>query len=148
MENNSIYIVVTPFFPSPISWRGAYCYDFVRVLDRQQELKVGVESPCAMSTEVKGWDESSLVTGTIAILPMFVNWPWRMEHLGSKLASLSFGVYLIHPLFAAVVAIIARRYLSVPVDLWGMMTMWFAVRGAAIVIALFMGRIPVVRRFV
>ena len=86
--------------------------------------------------------------GTIAILPMFVNWPWRMERLGSKLASLSLGVYLIHPLFAAVVAIIARRYLSVPVDLWGMMTMWFAVWGAAIVIALFMGRIPVVRRFV
>ena len=65
VENNSIYIVVTPFFPSPISWRGAYCYDFVRVLDRQQELKVGVESSCAMSTEVKGWDESSLVTGSV-----------------------------------------------------------------------------------
>lgn len=32
-----IYIVVTPFFPSPTNWRGAYCYDFVVAL-----MKTGV----------------------------------------------------------------------------------------------------------
>jgi glycosyltransferase involved in cell wall biosynthesis len=32
-----IYIVVTPFFPSPTDWRGAYCYDFVVAL-----MKTGV----------------------------------------------------------------------------------------------------------
>lgn len=26
------YLIVTPFFPSPVSWRGAYCYDFVVAL--------------------------------------------------------------------------------------------------------------------
>lgn len=26
------YIAVTPFFPSPENWRGAYCYDFVKAL--------------------------------------------------------------------------------------------------------------------
>lgn len=28
------YIYITPFFPSPTNWRGAYCYDFVRALER------------------------------------------------------------------------------------------------------------------
>lgn len=28
----STYIIVTPFFPSPSNWRGAYCYDFVKAL--------------------------------------------------------------------------------------------------------------------
>lgn len=35
--NELIYIFVTPFFPSPENWRGAYCYDMVRAL--QQEFK-------------------------------------------------------------------------------------------------------------
>lgn len=38
--NNQVYIVVTPFFPSPTSWRGAYCYDFVKALTRALEVKV------------------------------------------------------------------------------------------------------------
>lgn len=29
-----VYIVVTPFFPSPDNWRGAYCFDFVKTLKR------------------------------------------------------------------------------------------------------------------
>jgi len=36
------YIVVTPFFPSPTRWQGAYCFDFVRALQRELELRVGV----------------------------------------------------------------------------------------------------------
>ena len=35
--NQPIYIVATPFFPSPTNWRGAYCYDFVVAL-----MKTGV----------------------------------------------------------------------------------------------------------
>ena len=30
-----LYIIATPFFPTPTSWRGAYCYDFVVALQRQ-----------------------------------------------------------------------------------------------------------------
>ena len=37
-----IYIVVTPFFPTPTSWRGPFCYDFVKALAHQLELRVGV----------------------------------------------------------------------------------------------------------
>lgn len=37
-----IYIVVTPFFPRPESWRGAFCYDFVRALQRLDKYDVRV----------------------------------------------------------------------------------------------------------
>ena len=36
------YIYITPFFPSPSNWRGAYCYDFVRALERNFS-RVGAE---------------------------------------------------------------------------------------------------------
>lgn len=39
------YLVVTPFFPSPESWRGAYCYDFVRALQRFARYEVRVFVP-------------------------------------------------------------------------------------------------------
>ena len=40
-----IYLVVTPFFPSPETWRGAYCYDFVRALMRTGRYDVRVFVP-------------------------------------------------------------------------------------------------------
>ena len=40
-----IYLYVTPFFPSPDSWRGAYCYDFVRALERTGRYAVFVFKP-------------------------------------------------------------------------------------------------------
>ena len=40
-----IYIVVTPFFPSPTDWRGAYCYDFVVALMRTSVYDVRVFVP-------------------------------------------------------------------------------------------------------
>jgi glycosyltransferase involved in cell wall biosynthesis len=39
------YLVVTPFFPSPESWRGAYCYDFVKALMRVGKYDVRVFVP-------------------------------------------------------------------------------------------------------
>ena len=42
---NPIYIVVTPFFPSPETWRGAYCYDFVKALMRTGKYDVRVFVP-------------------------------------------------------------------------------------------------------
>lgn len=35
-------LYVTPFFPSPINWRGAYCLDFVKALARTQKFHVVV----------------------------------------------------------------------------------------------------------
>ena len=40
-----IYLVVTPFFPSPECWRGAYCYDFVKALMRTGKYDVRVFVP-------------------------------------------------------------------------------------------------------
>ena len=36
------YLYITPFFPTPDNWRGAYGYDFVKALTRQLELRAGV----------------------------------------------------------------------------------------------------------
>lgn len=36
----SIYICVTPFFPTPTSWRGPFCYDFVKALERTSKYRV------------------------------------------------------------------------------------------------------------
>ena len=41
-----VYIVVTPFFPSPETWRGAYCYDFVTALMRTGRYDVRVFVSC------------------------------------------------------------------------------------------------------
>lgn len=37
-----IYLFVTPFFPSPTVWRGAYCLDFVKALMRLNRFRVVV----------------------------------------------------------------------------------------------------------
>lgn len=42
-----VYIVVTPFFPSPHDWSGAYCYDFVQALLRNGKYDVRVFVPGA-----------------------------------------------------------------------------------------------------
>lgn len=45
MENKKVYIVVTPFFPSSSSWRGAYVYDQVKAIERNSDYKVLVFRP-------------------------------------------------------------------------------------------------------
>ena len=40
-----VYVVVTPFFPSPTNWRGAYCYDFVASLNKDGRYRVEVFVP-------------------------------------------------------------------------------------------------------
>lgn len=40
-----LYLVVTPFFPAPDCWRGAYCYDFVRALMHTGKYDVRVFVP-------------------------------------------------------------------------------------------------------
>lgn len=45
IARKQIYLVVTPFFPSPTSWRGAYCFDLVRALERTERYRVVVFKP-------------------------------------------------------------------------------------------------------
>ena len=40
-----VYIYVTPFFPGPDTWRGAYCYDFVNALKSKGQFCVEVFKP-------------------------------------------------------------------------------------------------------
>ena len=42
MSNKKYYIVVTPFFPSPDSWRGAYVLDQVKAIMRNSDYEVVV----------------------------------------------------------------------------------------------------------
>lgn len=40
--NKPIYIICTPFFPTPTSWRGPFCYDFARAVERTGKYDVRV----------------------------------------------------------------------------------------------------------
>ena len=42
-----IYLYVTPYFPSPTNWQGAYCYDFVKAVMRTGRYDVRVFVPSA-----------------------------------------------------------------------------------------------------
>lgn len=44
---NNIYLVITPFFPSPDDWHGPYVLDQVKALNRVSDYKVVVMKPCA-----------------------------------------------------------------------------------------------------
>lgn len=45
MAGKPVYLVVTPFFPSPASWRGPFCLDFVKALMRTGRYDVRVFVP-------------------------------------------------------------------------------------------------------
>lgn len=43
--NKPIYVIVTPFFPGPGTWRGGYCYDFANAVLRTGKYRVAVFVP-------------------------------------------------------------------------------------------------------
>lgn len=43
-----IYLVVTPFFPSPSRWQGAYVLDQVKAIERTEKYRVIVFKPCGL----------------------------------------------------------------------------------------------------
>lgn len=48
------YICVTPFFPSPCSWRGAYVFDQVKAIQRNSDYDVMVFKPGVEDYEMEG----------------------------------------------------------------------------------------------
>lgn len=55
--DKKVYLYITPFFPSPTSWRGAYCLDFVKALKRALEVKdQGEQWKVVVFTEGDGSD--------------------------------------------------------------------------------------------
>lgn len=51
MHHYKFYICVTPFFPSPNNWRGAYVLDQVKAIQRHSMLKVLVFMPSSRDGE-------------------------------------------------------------------------------------------------
>lgn len=65
MSNKPVYLFVTPFFPSPESWRGAFCFDLARALIADGRYEVHVFTP-------GGTDDYALNGVTVH------RFPWRM----------------------------------------------------------------------
>ena len=55
-DNNKYYICVTPFFPSPIRWQGAYVLDQVKAIQRNSDYKVIVFKTNVWSCKEKDYD--------------------------------------------------------------------------------------------
>lgn len=63
-----IYICVTPFFPSPSRWQGAYVLDQVKAIIRTERYKVIVFTPCSWRKQ----EESYVYDGiTVLRVPAF-----------------------------------------------------------------------------
>ena len=48
MTNKRYYLCVTPFFPTPGNWRGAYVLDQVKAIERCSDYRVLVFVPCGL----------------------------------------------------------------------------------------------------
>lgn len=56
MKDKPIYICVTPFFPSPGNWRGAYVQDQVKAIQRNSEYEVVVMKPSSLRDKTKSYE--------------------------------------------------------------------------------------------
>lgn len=56
MTNKQLYICVTPFFPSPESWRGAYVWDQVKAIERNSDYEVIVFKPTNIRDKRKEYE--------------------------------------------------------------------------------------------
>lgn len=56
MKNKPIYICVTPFFPSPGNWRGAYVLDQVKAIQRNSDYEVVVMKPTSFRDKSKSYE--------------------------------------------------------------------------------------------
>lgn len=64
-QNKPVYLFVTPFFPSPGNWRGAFCFDLVKALISDGRYEVRVFTP--------GGDDDFEIGGI-----RVWRFPWRM----------------------------------------------------------------------
>lgn len=62
-----IYLLVTPFFPTPTSWRGAFGYDFVKAIEKAGRYQVVVFKPGASymfdGVAIHGYRQIALPSG-------------------------------------------------------------------------------------
>ena len=60
MAAKKTYIVITPFFPTPNSYRGCYVYDAVRAIQRDGRYHVEVFVPKRRGDKREGYDIDGL----------------------------------------------------------------------------------------
>lgn len=56
MKDKPIYICITPFFPSPGNWRGAYVLDQVKAIQRNSEYEVVVMKPSSLLDKSRSYE--------------------------------------------------------------------------------------------
>ncbi len=56
MTKKNIYICVTPFFPTPESWRGPFVLDQVKAIQRNSDYEVIVFKPTTLHTKTKEYE--------------------------------------------------------------------------------------------
>lgn len=69
-ENNRYYICVTPFFPSPTRWQGAYVLDQVKAIQRLSAYKVVVVKTLTLGEEQPDYEIDDITVHTIKPLLM------------------------------------------------------------------------------
>lgn len=77
MANRPIYLYITPFFPSPETWRGGYCLDAVKALIRLEKYDVRVMVPSKGEDYI--WDGISIsrirrVSAPCGLVPFLFGW--------------------------------------------------------------------------
>ena len=70
MSNKRYYICVTPFFPTPGNWRGAYVFDQVKAIERQSDYRVLVFVPCGFFEKPSSFKIDGLTVHRIPCLQM------------------------------------------------------------------------------
>lgn len=70
MNNKKYYICVTPFFPSPKGWQGAYVLDQVKSIQRNSDFDVIVFKTCALNDKQDDYTIDGIRVHTIRPLLM------------------------------------------------------------------------------
>lgn len=85
-----IYLTITPFFPSPETWRGAFVYDQVRAIQRTGKFRVVVVNTNARSNYVY---EGIEVLSLKVLWKGFICCPWIYERINTARLLKTLSVY-------------------------------------------------------
>lgn len=92
-DSKKVYLVVTPFFPSPSSWRGAYVLDQVKAIQRNSDYEVIVFKPETEDYEIEGiqvYGFKTLQTRSFLFHGIFDS--YNADHFIAKLKDLGIGL--------------------------------------------------------
>ena len=70
MKDKPIYICVTPFFPTPSAWQGAYVLDQVKAIQRNSEYEVVVFRTLPLGSKEYTYEVDGVTVHAIAPLLM------------------------------------------------------------------------------